>query len=123
MPAVDAATAAEATSGVVPAGSAALALSRVIVEAGPTAVGKFVEFFAGRVANERTRAAYARAARQFRGWCEARGALPRGGLAASRRLPSVPAVKFVNGFRSRQMPVETGITSTRIVPRTTVTGH
>ena len=69
-PAVDAAAAAEATSDVVPA---ALALPRVIVEAGPTAVGKFVEFFAGRIANERTRAAYARAAGQFLGWCEARG--------------------------------------------------
>ena len=57
----------------VPAGSAALALPRVIVEAGPVAVGKFVEFFAGRIANERTRAAYARAAGQFLAWCEARG--------------------------------------------------
>ena len=72
-PAVDAAAAAEAASGVVPAGPAAIALPRVIVEAGPAAVGKFVEFFAGRIANERTRAAYARAARQFLGWCEARG--------------------------------------------------
>ena len=36
-PAVDAAAAAEATSGVVPAGSAALALPRVIVDAGPSA--------------------------------------------------------------------------------------
>ena len=67
-PAVDAAAAAEATSGVVPAGSAALALPRVMVDAGPVAVGKFVEFFAGRLANERPRAAYARAAGQFLGW-------------------------------------------------------
>ena len=36
-------------------------------------MGKFVEFFAGRIANERTRAAYARAAGQFLAWCEARG--------------------------------------------------
>ena len=72
-PAVDAAAAAEATSGVVPAGSAATALPRVIVEAGPRAVGKFVEFFGGSIANERTRAAYARAAGQFLGWCEGRG--------------------------------------------------
>ena len=57
----------------VPAGSAALALPRVIVEAGPAAVGKFVEFFAGRIANARTRAAYARAAGQFLEWCEGRG--------------------------------------------------
>ena len=72
-PGVDAAAAAEATSGVTRAGSAGLALPRVIVEAGPVAVGKFVEFFAGRIANERTRAAYARAAGQFLGWCEGRG--------------------------------------------------
>ena len=71
-PAVDAAAAAEATSGVV-ASSAAISLPRVIVEAGPAAVGKFVEFFAAQIANEGTRAAYARAAGQFLGWCEARG--------------------------------------------------
>ena len=39
---------------------------------GPAAVGKFVEFLARRIANERTWAAYARAAGQFLGWCEAR---------------------------------------------------
>ena len=72
-PAVDAVAAAEATSGVTRAGSAGLALPRVIVDAGPVATGKFVEFFAGRIANARTRAAYARAAGQFLGWCEARG--------------------------------------------------
>ena len=37
------------------------------------AVKKFVEFFAGRIANERARAAYARAAGQFLGWYEGRG--------------------------------------------------
>ena len=72
-PPVDAVAAAEATSGVARAGSAALALLRVIVDAGPVAVGKLVEFCAGRIANERTRAAYARAVGQFLGWCEARG--------------------------------------------------
>ena len=71
-PVVDAAAAAEATSGVV-ASSAATALLRVIVEAGPVAVGKFVESFAAQIANERTRAAYGRAAGQFLGWCEAQG--------------------------------------------------
>ena len=49
------------------------------------ATGKFVEFFVGRIANKRTRAVYARAAGQFLGWCEGRGLLPRGGLAAPRR--------------------------------------
>ena len=90
-PAVDAAAAAEATSGVVPAGSAALALPRVIVEAGPTAVGKFVEFFAGRIANEWTRAAYARAAGQFLGWCEGRGLRLRGRRRLHSDAPRVGA--------------------------------
>ena len=73
-PAVDVAAAAEATSGMMPASSAAaVALPRLIVDAGPSAVARFLEFFAGRIANERTRAAYARAARQFLAWCEARG--------------------------------------------------
>ena len=66
------AAAAEATSGVV-ASSAAISLPRVNRRRGPVAVKKFVEFFAGRIANERARAAYARAAGQFLGWCEARG--------------------------------------------------
>ena len=70
---IDMAAIAEAASGVVPADSAAVALPRVIVDAGPAAVGKFVGFFAGRIPNERTRAAYARAAGQFLGWCEGRG--------------------------------------------------
>ena len=69
-PVVDAAAAAEATSSVV-ASSAAISLPRVIVDAGPVAVGKFVEFFAGRIANERTRATYARAAGQFSGGARA----------------------------------------------------
>ena len=50
-----------------------LALPRLIVDAGPVAVGKFLEFFAARIANRRTRAAYGRAVGQFLAWCEARG--------------------------------------------------
>ena len=48
-------------------------LPALIVDAGPDAVARFLEFFAGRIANERTRAAYARAVGQFLTWCEARG--------------------------------------------------
>ena len=48
-------------------------LPALIVDAGSDAVQRFLEFFAGRIANERTRAAYARAVGQFLGWCEARG--------------------------------------------------
>ena len=36
---------------------AELALPQLIVDAGPVAVGKFLEFFAARIANRRTRAA------------------------------------------------------------------
>ena len=55
------------------AGAARIALPRVIVEAGPAAAERFVEFFAAQIANDQTRAAYARAAGQFLAWCEARG--------------------------------------------------
>ena len=61
------------TSGVARPSSAAIALPQMIVDAGPAAVERFLEFFAGWIANERTRAAYARAAAQFLGWCETRG--------------------------------------------------
>ena len=37
------------------------------------AVEKFLEFFAVRIANRRTRAAYGRAVGQFLAWCAARG--------------------------------------------------
>ena len=52
---------------------AALVLPRLIVDAGPVAVEKFLEFFAARIANRRTRAAYGRAVGQFLAWCAARG--------------------------------------------------
>ena len=55
------------------AGGGEIVLPQVIVEAGPAAVARFLEFFAGRIANARTRAAYGRAVGQFLGWCEARG--------------------------------------------------
>ena len=48
-------------------------LPQLIVEAGPAAVARFLEFFAARIANARTRAAYGRAVGQFLAWCEARG--------------------------------------------------
>ena len=57
---------------------AELVLPRLIVDAGPAAVERFLEFFAARIANRRTRAAYGRAVGQFLAWCEAR----RLGLAA-----------------------------------------
>ena len=53
--------------------TAAVVLPQLIVDAGPAAVARFLEFFAGRIANARTRAAYGRAVGQFLAWCEARG--------------------------------------------------
>ena len=44
-------------------------LPALIVDAGPDAVTRFLEFFAGRIANARTRAAYGRAVGQFLAWC------------------------------------------------------
>ena len=57
---------------VVADGEADVVLPALIVDAGPDAVARFLEFFAGRIANERTRAAYGRAVGQFLAWCEAR---------------------------------------------------
>ena len=51
----------------------AVMLPAVIVDAGPAAVERFLEFFAARIANARTRAAYGRAVGQFLAWCEALG--------------------------------------------------
>ncbi len=65
-------------------GSSGVALPAVIVDAGPAAVERFLEFFAAAIANGRTRAAYGRAAGQFLPWRGARGigpdrqAAPRG---------------------------------------------
>ena len=55
------------------ASTARLVLPPLIVDAGPVAVARFLEFFAARIANRRTRAAYGRAVGQFLAWCAARG--------------------------------------------------
>ena len=54
-------------------GGEEIVLPQMIIDAGPSAVARFLEFFAGRIANARTRAAYGRAVGQFLAWCEARG--------------------------------------------------
>ena len=64
---------AAAEPAIAPSGAGEIVLPQVIVDAGPSAVARFLEFFAGRIANARTRAAYGRAVGQFLGWCEARG--------------------------------------------------
>ncbi|MEP7309355.1 MAG: hypothetical protein ABJA98_27950 [Acidobacteriota bacterium] len=50
----------------------AITLPSVIVDAGPMASARFLEFFAGQIANAQTRGAYARAAGQFLAWCDER---------------------------------------------------
>ena len=64
---------AAAAPAIATSGGGEIVLPQVIVAAGPSAVARFLEFFAGRIANARTRAAYGRAVGQFLGWCEARG--------------------------------------------------
>ena len=54
-------------------GAVGMALPAVVVDAGPVAVERFLEFFAASIANGRTRAAYGRAVGQFLSWCAARG--------------------------------------------------
>ena len=54
-------------------GTAGMALPAVIVDAGPVAVERFLEFFAGSIANGRTRSAYGRAVGRFLAWCSSRG--------------------------------------------------
>jgi site-specific recombinase XerD len=53
--------------------SGTITLPPMIVDAGPVVAERFLEFFAGAIANPQTRAAYARAAGQFLSWCQARG--------------------------------------------------
>ena len=54
-------------------GAAGVALPAVIVDAGPAAVERFLEYFAAAIANARTRAAYGRAVGRFLAWCSTRG--------------------------------------------------
>ena len=65
--------AAAAEPAIATGGGGEIVLPQVIVDAEPAAVVRFLEFFAGRIANARSRAAYGRAVGQFLGWCEARG--------------------------------------------------
>jgi site-specific recombinase XerD len=48
-------------------------LPRLINNAGPLAVKRFVDFFTARIPNDNTRYAYARAVARFCRWCDGRG--------------------------------------------------
>ncbi len=56
-----------------PALSGALAVPVTVADAGEAAARSYVEFFAARIRNPNTRAAHARAASDFFGWCERQG--------------------------------------------------
>ena len=79
-----------------------VALPALIVDAGPDAVARFLEFFAGRIANARTRAAYGRAVGQFLAWCEARGL--GGGSGSTRRAGSGTTFRLTIGRRRPSTP-------------------
>jgi len=49
-----------------------VSLPNLIIDAGPAAARRFVEFFTANIHNPNTRAAYARAVSQFCAWCENR---------------------------------------------------
>lgn len=60
-----------------PALPGALAVPATVADAGEAAARRYVEFFAAAIRNPNTRAAYARAASEFFGWCGRHGlALP-----------------------------------------------
>jgi integrase/recombinase XerD len=46
---------------------------RIVADAGTDACRRFIEFFTATIRNANTREAYARAVRDFLGWCEVRG--------------------------------------------------
>ena len=82
---------------VVRTGSAGMALPAVIVDAGPVAVERFLEFFAASIANGRTRAAYGRAVgRSCRGV-----RLGAWACARSRRCTWRPISARIRGRRRR----------------------
>ena len=56
-----------------PAPSGALAVPATVADAGEAAARRYVEFFAAGIRNPNTRAAYARAASDFFGWCGRHG--------------------------------------------------
>lgn len=56
-----------------PALPGALAVPTTVADAGEAATRRYVEFFAAQIRNPNTRAAYARAASDFFGWCERHG--------------------------------------------------
>ena len=59
-------------------------LPALIAGAGERAAWRFLEFFTVNIHNKNTRAAYARAAGAFLGWCEGQGISQLGRVQLSR---------------------------------------
>ena len=72
---------AAAAPAIATSGGGEIVLPQVIVDAGPSAAARFLEFIAGRIANARTRAAYGRAVGNSWGGARREGS----GCATSRR--------------------------------------
>ena len=76
---------------------------KLIVDAGPAALARVLEFFAARIANRRTRAAYRRAVGQCLAWCQERGLaleLARR-LVRGRRIPLLSSTALAAVLRWR----------------------
>jgi len=93
-------------------------LPAVIHDAGPRARKRFVEFFTAQIANDNTRAAYARAVRDFFVWCEDRGV----GLL---QVEPVVVAAYVKGLeQGRSVPtVKQHLAAIRMLFDWLVTGH
>ena len=77
--------------------SAASLLPAMIAGAGEQAARRFLEFFAVNIRNRNTRAAYARAAAAFLGWCEEQGI---GELGRVQPVHVAAYIEQLNGKRS-----------------------
>src|SRR5688500_7725964 len=93
-----------------PAGASAGPVPALFLAGGERAWWKFAEFFAARVRNPNTRAAYARAARQFSDWCRRR----RLGLA---QLHPVVVAAYVEelGQRASRPTVKQHLAALRVL--------
>lgn len=89
-------------------GPTAIAIPRLIVDAGPVAAERFLEFFAAQIANDRTRAAYAQAAGQFLAWCETHG-------LALRTLAPLHVAAYIRTHRGSVPTVKQHLAAIRVL--------
>ena len=70
----------------------------LIADSGTGAAGRFLEFFTVNIRNRNTRAAYARAARAFLAWCEARG------LGRLQDVQPMHVAAYIEALQTEQAP-------------------